>query len=153
MAHFAQLDDNNVVIAVNVIAEADCLDSEGNESEAVGIAFCKTLWGADTNWKQTSYNTKVGKRWKSGFEGPTEDTDRPAFRKNFAQIGFVYDSSKDAFEENQPYASWILNETTGFYSAPLDYPVDSEGDEIPGYRWDENIHQGDNTKGWVFRTE
>ena len=52
MAHFAQLDDSNVVLAINVIADADCLDGE-TESEAVGIAFCKSLWGADTIWKQT----------------------------------------------------------------------------------------------------
>ena len=60
MAHFAQLDDSNVVLAVNVIADADCLDGE-TESEAVGVAFCKSLWGADTIWKQTSYKT----RWQS----------------------------------------------------------------------------------------
>lgn len=148
MAHFAQLDENNVVIAVNVIADSDCLDGEGNESEAVGIAFCKTLWGADTNWKQTSYNTKIGKRWKVDL---TEDTDRPAFRKNYAQVGFIFDESKDSFIQDQPYVSWILNETTGYYEPPLDYPVDSEGDEIPGYEWVEEEYQADNTKGWIYK--
>ena len=56
MAHFAQLNKINEVVTVNVIADSDCQDSEGNESEAVGIAFCQSLWGADTTWKQTSYN-------------------------------------------------------------------------------------------------
>ena len=74
MAHFAQLNDSNVVISVNVIADADCLDDNGNESEAIGIAFCKSLWGSDTNWKQTSYNNNI--------------------RKNFAGIGYTYDQTE-----------------------------------------------------------
>ena len=63
MAHFAQIDDNNVVLNVLVIADEDCQDSEGNESEAVGIAFCQALVGADTNWKQTSYNNNMRTRY------------------------------------------------------------------------------------------
>jgi hypothetical protein len=150
MAHFAQLDENNTVIAVNVIADADCLDGDGNESEAVGIAFCQSLWGADTNWKQTSYNTKAGKRWNADL---TENTGTPQFRKNYAQLTYTYDASKDAFIQAKPYASWVLDDATCLYNPPIAYPVDSEGDEIPGYRWDESIHQGDNTKGWVFHNE
>ena len=65
MAHFAQLNDSNVVLAVNVIADADCLDGDDNESEAVGIAFCKSLWGSDTTWKQTSYNNRIRKQQKA----------------------------------------------------------------------------------------
>ena len=150
MAHFAQLDENNVVLAVNVIADADCLDGEGNESEAVGVAFCKSLWGNDTNWIQTSYNTLRGKRWKKN--NTEEDTEKPQFRKNFAQPGYTYDLSKDAFEEQQPYPSWVLDDSTGRYDAPISYPQDEEGDEIPGYHWDESVYQGDNTKGWVFHS-
>lgn len=77
MAHFAQLDENNVVINVIVVADGVLLDSNGNESEELGIAFCKTICGQDTNWKQTSYNFN--------------------FRKNYAGIGSTYDPVRDAF--------------------------------------------------------
>ena len=112
MAHFAQLNDNNEVIAVNVIADADCLDGDNNESEAVGIAFCQSLWGADTTWKQTSYNSTI--------------------RKNFAGIGSTYDASKDAFINPKPYNSWVLDETTCKWKAPTDEPDDGKD-----YMWDE----------------
>ena len=77
MAHFAQLNDSNIVQQIVVIANEDCLDESNNESEAVGIAFCKSLWGNDTIWKQTSYNSTM--------------------RYNFAAIGNTYDVSADAF--------------------------------------------------------
>lgn len=77
MAHFAQLDSNNRVIQVIVVGDKDCLDSNGNESEAVGIAFCKSILGADTQWVQTSYNSKI--------------------RGRFARIGDTYDRRRDVF--------------------------------------------------------
>ena len=143
MAHFAQLDENNVVIAVNVIADSDCLDSEGNESEAVGIAFCKTLWGNYTTWVQTSYNTLLNKKWKLvsnnyGNNLRVEDTEATPFRKNFAQIGYTYDASKDAFIQASPYPSWVLDEETGRYEPPVAYPTDENGDNLPNYAWDED---------------
>ena len=112
MAHFAQLDENNNVIACNVIANSDCLDDDGNESEAVGILFCKSLWGNDTTWKQTSYNGN--------------------FRKNYGTVGCVYDSTKDAFIPIKEFSSWVLNETTCKWEAPVTYPDDGEL-----YRWNE----------------
>lgn len=66
MAHYAQLDENSTVLTVVVIADSDTLDGDGNESEAVGIAFCKSLWGSDTNWKKTSYNTRANVHLASG---------------------------------------------------------------------------------------
>tara|TARA_R100000656_G_scaffold31356_1_gene27362 strand:+ start:306 stop:677 length:372 start_codon:yes stop_codon:yes gene_type:complete len=113
MAHFAQLDDSNVVLHVNVIADADCLDGDGNESEAVGIAFCKSLWGADTNWKQTSYNETI--------------------RKNYAEVGSTYDASKDAFIPIKEFPSWVLNDTTCKWEAPTSKPDDGKY-----YCWDED---------------
>ena len=151
MAHFAQLDEDNKVIAVNVIADSECQDSEGKESEAVGIAFCKTLWGNDTTWVQTSYNTQIGKKWKTNNEGTAdeervEDTEATQFRKNFAQIGYTYDSGRDAFLQPQPFPSWTLNESMGKYEAPTPYPHDEDGDFIPNYVWDEDklewVYQG-----------
>lgn len=104
MAHFAQLDENNLVLQVVVVSNNDCLDESGNESEKVGIEFCKTLFGENTIWKQTSYNAN--------------------FRKNYAGIGFKYDGKFDAFIEPKPFSSWTLNETTCTWEAPTPMPFD-----------------------------
>jgi hypothetical protein len=77
MAHFAKLDENNNVTQVIVVNNLECLDEDGNESEAKGIAFCKSLYGADSIWVQTSYNGKI--------------------RGKYAGIGDVYDDSADTF--------------------------------------------------------
>lgn len=77
MAHFAELDANDNVVRVVVIGDLDCLDSDGNESEDVGIAFCQLLFGPDTRWVQTSYNATI--------------------RGKFADIGDHYDSAQDRF--------------------------------------------------------
>ena len=79
MAHFAQLDSNNKVIQVIVVGNNDCLDSNGNESEEVGIAFCKSILGDNTEWVQTSYNSTI--------------------RGKFARIGDTYNKVEDVFEE------------------------------------------------------
>jgi len=125
MAHFAQLNDSNVVLAVNVIANADCLDSDGNESETIGITFCKSLWGADTIWKQTSYNNNI--------------------RKQFAEVGGSYDATKNKFIKVKPYASWTLNSDDDWQSPLGATPVK----ENCGYTWDESAYQADNSTGWV----
>ena len=77
MAHFAQLDDNNQVIHVSVLNNSVILDEDGNESEAVGIAFCKSLYGPSTRWVQTSYNGSL--------------------RGCYAGIGYTYDEQADEF--------------------------------------------------------
>jgi hypothetical protein len=120
MAHFAVLDENNTVTAVNVIADADCLDGE-TESEAVGIAFCESLWGAGT-YKQTSYNNKI--------------------RKQFAEVGGTYDPVRNEFIKIKPYASWTLNATND-WTAPINKPDDGKI-----YEWNESAYQADNTNGW-----
>lgn len=113
MAHFAQLDKNNVVINVIVVGNNDCLDSNGNESELVGIAFCKDIIGNDTSWVQTSYNAN--------------------FRKNYAGIGYTYDVVRDAFIPPSPYKSWILQEETCQWAPPIPYPNDDNR-----YFWNES---------------
>lgn len=100
MAHFAQLDDNNVVTQVIVVANEELLDN-GVESEAKGIAFCQSLLGG--NWKQTSYNGTM--------------------RKNYAGVGFVYDAEKDAFIAQKPYPSWVLDSDCK-WQAPVEKPTD-----------------------------
>jgi hypothetical protein len=92
MAHFAQLDKNNKVLQVIVVANEELMEN-GIESEHKGIAFCKTLLGAETNWVQTSYNS--------------------TFRKNYAGINFIYDKTCDAFIQPKPeIGNWVLNENT-----------------------------------------
>jgi hypothetical protein len=110
MAHFAKL-NNNIVEQV-VVVNNDVLLDNGVESEQRGIDLCKSLYGQDTNWKQTSYNGN--------------------FRKNFAGIGDSYDQTRDAFIAQQPHNSWTLNETTCIWEAPVSYPTDGQL-----YQWNE----------------
>lgn len=105
MAHFAQLDDDNKVTQVIMINDAELLDETGQESEAQGIAFCQTLFPG-TRWMRTSYDA--------------------AFRKNYAGTGFTYDADRDAFIAPQPFASWILDESTYRWKAPVPCPDDGK---------------------------
>ena len=110
MAHFAELDNQNIVLRVLVIANTDTSDENGNEQEEIGIAFCQRLFGG--NWKQTSYNGKI--------------------RKNYAGIGYTYDAVRDAFIPQQPFASWVLNAGSCLWEAPIAMPIDGKM-----YSWDE----------------
>lgn len=110
MAHFAQLDANNVVLQVIVVANKDTADANGVEKEHIGAAFCERLLGG--TWKQTSYNGN--------------------FRKNYAGIGYTYDADRDAFIPPKPYASWVINNDTCQWEAPV--PMPSDGNM---YTWDE----------------
>ena len=110
MAHFAQLDENNVVINVIVVHNNELMDG-ADESEAKGIQFCKDHYGQDTVWVQTSYNNN--------------------FRKRYAGQGFIYDAVRDAFISPQPYPSWSLDEETLDWVPPIPMPTDAI------YRWDE----------------
>jgi hypothetical protein len=103
MAHFAQLDENNKVLQVIVVGNSDILDEGGNESEQIGIQFCKNLLGQDTNWKQCSYNSN--------------------FRKNYPGIAYYYDETRDAFIQPKPFESWVLNEDTCQWEAPTPRPT------------------------------
>lgn len=109
MAHFAQLNKQNIVTQVIVVANEELLDN-GIESDAKGVAFCQSLFGGE--WKQTSYNRNI--------------------RKNFAGIGYTYDSQRDAFIAPQPYPSWTLNEETCRWDSPVAMPTDGKL-----YQWDE----------------
>lgn len=110
MAHFAKLDENNIVLAVHVVNN-DVITIDGVESEQAGIDFLTELHG-HASWKQTSY---------SG-----------SFRKNYAGIDMTYDASRDAFIPVKPYESWILNEATCQWEAPTAHPSDGKR-----YNWDE----------------
>ncbi len=112
MAHFAQLDENNVVIQVIVISNEDTSDINGDEVEEIGIAFCKHIFGNNTRWKQTSYTGRI--------------------RYNFAGIGYYYDEELDAFIPPKPYPSWILDKNITEWKAPVSMPIDENN-----YQWNE----------------
>ena len=118
MAHFAQLDENNVVTQVIVVSNEDTSDVNGNEVEEIGVAFCKKLLGADTNWKQTSYNNNM--------------------RVRYAGLGDTYREDLDAFIAPQPYPSWTLNESTGQWEPPTPRPDDKNL-----YSWNEDTQSWD----------
>ena len=110
MAHFAQIDSNNIVLRVVVVDNKDTSDASGVEKEYIGAAFLESLLGG--TWVQTSYNGNI--------------------RKNYAGIGFTYDSTRDAFIPPQPYPSWTMSEETCLWSAPTPMPTDDKR-----YSWDE----------------
>lgn len=113
MAHFAQLDENKIVTKVLVI-EQDVIDTG--------------LFGEPSSFVQTSYNTHGGVHILGGTP----------LRKNYAGIGYTYDSDRDAFIPPKPYNSWALNETTCLWNAPIAMPTDDKR-----YSWDED------TTSWV----
>ena len=112
MAHFAKLDVNNYVTAVYGVAN-DIITINGIENEEIGIDFISNLLNYPL-WKQTSYNGN--------------------FRKNYAGIGYYYDTIRDAFIPPKPYPSWTLNEESCLWDSPVPYPSDGKM-----YTWNEEI--------------
>ena len=100
MAYFAKLDSDNIVLAVHSVRDEDCQNSEGVETEAVGIQFLQNVHGWSL-WKKTSYNTIRGVHMNPD-EGAPSNTPEKAFRKNFASVGFTYDAQRDAFIPPKP---------------------------------------------------
>lgn len=126
MAHFAEIDQFNKVKRVIVVDNKDTSDVAGVEKEYIGAAFCEKLFGG--TWKQTSYNGN--------------------FRKNYAGIGYEYDAGRDAFIPPKPYASWVLDELTCQWKAPIAIPSDAGTGEPPKrYTWNES------TTSWDAVTE
>ena len=113
MAHFAKINNENIVEQVLVISNDVLLKSDGTESELKGKQFLNATFGS-AKWVQTSYNG--------------------TFRKNFAGIGFTYDSERDAFIPPKPFNSWILNEDSCRWESPIPYPSDGKL-----YTWNEDI--------------
>ena len=121
MAHFAKLGKGNIVENVIVVNNNEA------PTEQAGVDFINNLYQTKDIWKQTSYNTYGGVHKLGGTP----------FRKNFAAIGGRYDEEKDAFISPKPFDSWILNETTCVWEAPVPRPTDGKS-----YRWNET------TKVW-----
>jgi hypothetical protein len=114
MAHFARLDENNIVTEVIVVNNSVLLDENGVEQESLGIEFLTNWSGGHTNWKQCSYNC--------------------SFRKIYPGVGCSYDPNLDIFIEIQHFPSWILNTDTGKWDPPI--PVPSDAGE-KSYEWNE----------------
>lgn len=113
MAHFAELDENNIVLRVIVISNDDLLDEDGQEHESLGIQVCRNIFGPETNWVQTSYNN--------------------TFRKKYAGIGDKYEPLADVFYfPHSPFPSWTLNENFD-WRPPTPYPSDGKQ-----YEWGES---------------
>jgi hypothetical protein len=125
MASFAKLNSENIVTTVVSVVNEVLKDSNGVEQENIGIQFLKTLYNEpNAIWKQTSYNTNAGVHSLGGTP----------FRKNHAGIGYTYDEIRDAFISPKPYNSWILNESTCIWNAPVARPQDENM-----YKWNEEI--------------
>jgi len=107
MAHFAKLGVGNIVETVEVVSNDIATD------EQTGVDFLNNLYGTRDTWKQTSYNNNI--------------------RKNYAGIGYTYDQTRDAFIPPKPFNSWILDEDTCLWEAPVAYPSDGKD-----YEWDES---------------
>tara|TARA_R100001086_G_scaffold217492_1_gene133960 strand:- start:139 stop:531 length:393 start_codon:yes stop_codon:yes gene_type:complete len=126
MAHFAKIDNLEIVVFITVGREED----NGKELE-----LCART--GDT-YRQTSYNTRGGIHYKPNSHEPSEDQSK-AFRKNFAGIGYTFDKDRDAFIPKKPYTSWVLNESTCQWEAPVAKPDSESGEK---YNWNEE------TKSW-----
>ena len=127
MAHFAQLDANNIVTQVIVVDNKEIADPHtGEEDEILGIAFCKKLLGG--KWVQTSYNGNI--------------------RKRYAGIGYSYNAALDAFVAPKPFASWVLNNESADWEAPVAQPTLTKKQQDDGsfYTWDEE------TTSWKLET-
>ena len=145
MAHFAQLDGDNIVTQVIVVSNDDTSDSGGVETESIGVAFCQKLLGATTNWKQTSYNANM--------------------RGNYAGIGYTYMSnvatlgvgSTDIFIPQKPHNSWSVGVTTANWYPPTNpgnAPTLTDAEVAAGkyYAWNESNYDADPATAWVLTT-
>ena len=127
MATFAKIGAGNIVEQVVSVHNNVITDNDGNEQEQLGVDFLNNLYGTTDVWKQTSYNTKSGVHILGGTP----------FRKNHASKGMSYDESRDAFIPSKPFASWVLNEDTCQWEAPVSRPFDKP------YTWNEENQSWD----------
>ena len=151
MAYYAAIDENNVVQQVIKVNNEVITDENGVEDHAKGIAFLKNLPGnADKNFLRTSFGTYANVHYHvdpETNEMTVSDDQSKAFRKNYAGAGSIYHPDLDGFSHPQPFPSWILDEETCVWHAPIAKP-DTEN----SYSWDEDAYQADNTQGWVLNT-
>jgi len=121
MAHFAKV--NNGIVEQVIVAEPEFFDTFVDSSPG--------------QWIQTSYNTRGGVHYNPETGEPSADQSK-ALRKNYAGIGYSYDAARDAFIPPKPYASWLLDEQTCLWNAPVPYPTDGGR-----YTWNESTQAWD----------
>ena len=148
MSHFAKIGENNIVLEVLYVETSVTSTAGGIEDESIGITHLRTHHHHD-NWKRCSYNTRGGQHLTGGTP----------YRANYPSEGYYWDSVNEIFYEPRPKdkdgdacASWVLNTTTGYYEPPITMPTPTqeEDDARKVWRWDESLHQSDNTKGWLL---
>ena len=118
MAYFAKLGTGNIIEQIISINNSVITDNNGVEQEKLGVDFINKLYNTRDVWKQTSYNNNI--------------------RKNFAGIGYQYDQTRDVFIPPKPFNSWILNEDTCLWNAPVAKPI-TELENNQYYSWNESI--------------
>jgi len=128
MAYFAKLGTGNIIETIISINNSVITDINGVEQEQLGVDFINRLYNTRDVWKQTSYNTYAGEHSSGGTP----------LRKNYAGVGFQYDQTRDAFIPPKPFNSWILNETTCLWNAPVAMPT-TELEDNQCYSWNESI--------------
>jgi len=127
MAHFAQINENNIVVQVIRVNTEDTSDASGVEKDHIGSAFCERLLGG--TWIRTSFNTRANKHSEGGTP----------LRGNYAGIGYTYDPTNDVFYPPSPFPSWTISATTNWtWEAPTPMPTDGKL-----YSWEEE------TKVWI----
>jgi hypothetical protein len=145
MAYFAKLGTGNIVEQVISINNAVITDNNGIEQEQLGVDFINNLYNTRDVWKQTSYNTRGGKYYN--LDNTLGDQSK-SFRKNYAGIGYTYNETRDAFIPPKPFNSWVLNETTYDWEAPVARPefTQEQIDNKSYCIWNESI------LNWDIRT-
>jgi len=130
MAHFAELDENNIVLRVLVFDDAD-VNANGGDQSQTAASFCETIVPfseTGVKWVQTSFNNN--------------------FRKQYASRGFTYNPTQNVFIKPQPFSSWSLDGNND-WQAPITYPTVTEEGDITYYiYWNETAYQADNSTGW-----
>ena len=121
MAHYAKV--VNGIVEKVIVAEAEFFDTFVDDTPG--------------KWIQTSYNTRGGIHYEPNSDTPSSDQSK-ALRKNFAGTNWIYDEDKDMFSPPQPYPSWIIDDSTGFWKAPIAQP-----DDVNKYEWNESL------KSWI----
>jgi hypothetical protein len=137
MAYFAKINSENIVEAVVSVSNDIAINEQS------GIDFLNKIYNEQINWKQTSYNTRGGKYYINDEIAPDE-LQYKAFRKNYANIGMLYDETRNAFiPVKKPYPSWVLNENTCLFESPV--PIPSDFSIEKQYIWNEQNKSWDLT--------
>jgi catalase (peroxidase I) len=136
MGYFVTIDENNFVNKVSTINN-NVFTINNIERNDLANDFLNNLYNTSYVWLQTSYNTRGGIHYEADNNTPSQDQSK-AFRKNYAGIGYYYDSIRDAFIPPKPFPSWTLNEETCLWQSPIPYPNDGKM-----YQWNEETGNWD----------